>query len=48
MSERPKKTTDSIQDRPPVFKSWSRVYAAVLLNLAVHIILFYLFTLAFR
>ena len=48
MSERPEKPTDPVQDRPPVFRSWGRVYAAVLLNLAVHIVLFYLFTLAFR
>ncbi len=48
MNERPEKTTDPVRERPPVFKSWGRVYTAVLLNLAVNILLFYLFTLAFR
>jgi hypothetical protein len=36
------------QEKPPVFSSWSRWYAVVLLNLAVLIVLFYLFTKAFE
>ncbi|HEX8283817.1 MAG TPA: hypothetical protein VF588_10705 [Pyrinomonadaceae bacterium] len=33
---------------PPVGGSWRNLYAAVLLNLAALIVLFYLFTRAFR
>jgi hypothetical protein len=36
------------RDKPPFFSSWNRLYAFVLLNLAVLIILFYLFTKAFE
>ncbi len=36
------------REQPPVFKSWNRLYAAVLLNLAFLIVLFYLFTKAFE
>jgi hypothetical protein len=35
-------------DRPPIGKTWPRLYAAVLLNLALTIVLFYVFTRAFR
>jgi hypothetical protein len=34
--------------RPPVISSWSWLYVAVLLNLALQILLFYLLTKAFR
>ncbi len=33
---------------PPVGGSWRNLYAAVLLNLAALVVLFYLFTRAFR
>ena len=33
---------------PPVGGSWRVLYAAVLINLAVLVLLFYLFTRAFR
>lgn len=33
---------------PPVGGSWGALYAAVLLNLAALVVLFYLFTRAFR
>ncbi len=33
---------------PPLFSSWGRLYAVVLLHLAVLIGLFYLFTKAFE
>ena len=33
---------------PPVGGSWRVLYAAVLINLAVLVVLFYLFTRAFR
>ena len=35
------------QEKPPIFSSWSRWYMAVLLNLAVLILLFFLFMKAF-
>ena len=38
-----------VQDEPPpVGGSWKTLYAAVLLNLALLVVLFYLFTSAFR
>lgn len=36
------------RERPPFFSSWGRLYAAVLLNLALQVFLFYLFTKAFE
>ena len=36
------------EDPPPVGGSWAKLYALVLLNLAVLVVLFYLFTRAFR
>jgi len=33
---------------PPILKTWRRLYAAVLINLAVLILLFYVFTRAFE
>lgn len=36
------------RERPPLFSSWSRLYAVVLLNLALQIFLFYLLTKAFQ
>jgi hypothetical protein len=44
---REEKTEDE-RLRPPFFSSWSRLYAAVLLNLALQVLLFYLFTKAFE
>lgn len=35
------------QEKPPILSSWNRLYTAVLLNLALLIVLFYLFTKAF-
>ena len=43
-----KNKEDNIEEKPPVFKSWNRFYAAVLINLAVLIILFYTFTRLFE
>lgn len=40
--------TDEDQEKPPLLSSWKRLYAVVLLNLAFLIILFYLFTKAFK
>jgi len=36
------------RERIPFFSSWKRLYAAVLLNLALQVALFYLFTEAFK
>jgi hypothetical protein len=35
-------------ESPPFGRSWAVLYAAVLLNLALLVLLFYLFTRAFR
>jgi hypothetical protein len=35
------------QEKPPILSSWNRLYAVVLLNLALLIVLFYLFSKAF-
>jgi len=40
--------TEDDQEKPPFLKSWNRLYVAVLLNLALLIGLFYLFTRAFE
>jgi hypothetical protein len=36
------------EERPPLGGSWGTLYAAVLVNLAALVALFYLFTRAFR
>ncbi len=36
------------QERPPLFSSWKKWYALVLLHLAFLIVVFYLFTKAFE
>lgn len=36
------------EEPPPFGGSWAKLYAAVLVNLAVLVVLFYLFTRAFR
>jgi len=38
----------SAEDRPPVFRTWPRLYAAVLLHLLFWIVVFYLFTVRFN
>jgi hypothetical protein len=35
------------EEKPPILSSWKRLYTVVLLNLALLIVLFYLFTKAF-
>jgi hypothetical protein len=40
--------TDDKRQLPPVFSTWSRLYAAVLLNLTLQVFLLYLFTKAFE
>ena len=47
MNNQKSEKTEKDQEKPPIFSSWNRWYAVVLLNLAVLIILFYLFTKAF-
>lgn len=36
-----------IEEKPPVLSSWNQLYAIVLINLVVLIVLFYIFTKAF-
>jgi hypothetical protein len=47
---RPPQTKDEQRDEepPPFGRSWAVLYALVLANLAVLVVLFYLFTRAFR
>ncbi len=40
--------TPRAEEPPPVGGSWRALYAVVLLNLAALVVLFYLFTRAFR
>lgn len=50
--ERSRATDDessrAADESPPFGRSWAMLYAAVLLNLALLVVLFYLFTRAFR
>jgi hypothetical protein len=48
MQTEPKDKNTEDQEKPPLFSSWKRLYALVLLNLVVLIVLFYLFTKAFE
>jgi hypothetical protein len=36
-----------MNDNPPILRTWPRLYAAVLLSLAVEIVLFYALTRSF-
>ena len=38
----------SSEEAPPILSSWNSLYALVLLNLVILIVLFYLFTRTFR
>lgn len=40
-------TEEIKEEKPPILSSWKRLYTLVLLNLALLIMLFYLFTKAF-
>ena len=51
MNDRPQQPVDERDAReepPPFGGSWAVLYAAVLLNLALMILIFYVFTRAFR
>ena len=37
-----------MSEPPPIGRTWNRLYAAVLINLAVLVVLFYAFTKAFQ
>ncbi len=39
---------ESLDEAPPFGRGWGFLYALVLLNLALLVVLFYLFTRAFR
>jgi hypothetical protein len=41
-------TDVATEEAPPFGGSWRRLYAVVLVNLAVLVVLFYIFTRAFR
>ena len=36
-----------IEEKPPVLSNWNQLYAIVLINLALLIVLFYIFTKTF-
>lgn len=36
------------EDPPPIGRTWNRLYAAVLINLAVLVLIFWVFTVSFR
>lgn len=40
--------TPEEEGKPPILKTWSRMYWLVILNLAVTIFVFYLITIFFR
>jgi hypothetical protein len=42
-----KNETSPIEEKPPIFKNWKRVYAFVLAVFVVLVILFYAFTVTF-
>lgn len=42
------RSADSAEEPPPVFGTWLRLYFLVLLNLAVFIALFFLFSRSFE
>jgi hypothetical protein len=45
----PEKIESHVDDEPPpIFRSWPRLYAAVLIHLALWILIFYLFTERFH
>jgi hypothetical protein len=48
MTDETRKGLRGEEPPPPVGRSWRNLYAAVLLNLAALVVLFYLFTRAFR
>ena len=41
-------STDAVEEKPPLFSSWYPLYALVLLNLLFLIVIFYIFTQAFK
>lgn len=48
MTETPPKVSDSSEDPPPFGRTWTRLYAAVLIELVLLIVLFYVFTKAYE
>jgi hypothetical protein len=48
LENHPTEKNEGERERPPFFSSWGRLYAAVLLNLALQILLFIIFTRAFK
>lgn len=48
MSEKNISGQDTQNEKPPIFKSWKRLYTFVVVQLVVLILLFYIFTKAFE
>lgn len=42
------KEKEDTEDKPPLFRSWSRLYLLVILQLAVTVLIFYLITRYFQ
>lgn len=48
MKNEPENKENDEVGKPPVFSTWNRLYALVLLNLVILVALFYWFTKAFE
>ena len=48
MSENIEPDNDLQQERPPIFRTWRRLYIAVLGNLVLLILIFYFLTMMFN
>ncbi len=44
MDQQQIKIEETVEDKPPILKSWNSLYALVFINLVVLVVLFYLFT----
>ncbi|HSL90003.1 MAG TPA: hypothetical protein VK870_11930 [Ignavibacteriaceae bacterium] len=48
MTDKNNPTQNNEDEKPPLFKSWKKLYIFVLVQLAALILLFYIFTKAFE
>ena len=48
MTDKSNPTQNNEDEKPPLFKSWKKLYIFVLVQLAALILLFYMFTKAFE
>ena len=44
MDQQQIKIEETVEEKPPILKSWNQLYAIVFLNLVLLVILFYIFT----